>query len=693
MRAGLLAALAGVIASCGDDSETGPPPSPPRFGAATVEELLAEMTLEEKVDQMHGLGLATVGEGLWSTVPNERLAIPALKMVDGPRGVRAGSATAFPVGMARGATWDPALERRVGEAIGREAAAKGASVILAPTINILRHPAWGRAQETYGEDTVHIGELGVAFIEGAQEHVLASVKHFAANSIEDTRFEVDVAIDERSLREIYLPHFRRAVVDAHVGSVMSAYNSVNGSFCSENAVLLRDILKREWAFDGFVESDWVFGVQSTAAAARAGLDIEMPAGSFFGLSLADAVRNGDVDEAVIDEAVTRILRKKIELGKKLDPPLDPGAVESDEHVALAREVATRAMVLLKNEPDVETGVPPLPLPAAAGSIVVVGGLATVANLGDTGSSNVTPTQAVTPLQGIETRAGARSVVHISGPTLSAADLTTLAAADVTIVIVGLTTEEEGEGAISEGGDRETLGLPPEQDALIASVAAAAPKTIVVLEGGSAIVVRPWVDDVDALLMAWYPGMQGGNAIADVLFGDAAPGGRLPISFPRSAADLPAFDHTSPAVTYGFLHGYRYLDTNATEPEFPFGFGLSYTTFSYGGLEVDVTPASDGEIHVSLNVTNDGDREGDEVVQLYVRVDDSSYQRAPRDLRGFARVHLAAGETRPVAITLRKSDLAVYDVDVGSWVVEPATYTFEVAASSRDVRAEAQISIE
>ena len=203
--------------------------------------------------------MATVGEGLWSTVPNERLAIPALKMVDGPRGVRAGSATAFPVGMARGATWDPALERRVGEAIGREAAAKGASVILAPTINILRHPAWGRAQETYGEDTVHIGELGVAFIEGAQEHVLASVKHFAANSIEDTRFEVDVAIDERSLREIYLPHFRRAVVDAHVGSVMSAYNSVNGSFCSENAVLLRDILKGEWAFDGFVESDWVFG--------------------------------------------------------------------------------------------------------------------------------------------------------------------------------------------------------------------------------------------------------------------------------------------------------------------------------------------------------------------------------------------------------------------------------------------------
>ncbi|MBL8744607.1 MAG: glycoside hydrolase family 3 C-terminal domain-containing protein, partial [Myxococcales bacterium] len=520
--------------------------------------------------------------------------------------------------------------------------------------------AWGRAQETYGEDTVHIGAMGVAFIEGAQEHVLASAKHFAANSIEDTRFDVNVTIDERSLREVYLPHFRRAVVDARVASVMSAYNSVNGRFCSENPALLRDILKGEWAFDGFVESDWVFGVRSTAAAANAGLDIEMPAGSFFGLLLADAVRAGEVDESVIDEAVGRILRKKVEYAEKLEPVLDPAAVESTEHVALAREVARESIVLLKNDPVGPSG-PPLPLATGGGPIVVVGELAAIANLGDTGSSSVTPSEAVDPLAGITARTD-REVIHIPGPTLDATDLATIAAADAAIVVVGLTTQQEGEGAISEGGDRETLALPAEQDALVGDVAATATPTIVVLEGGSAIVVRPWIDDVDALLMAWYPGMQGGHAIADVLFGDVAPSGRLPISFPRAEADLPPFDHTSLEVEYGFLHGYRYLDANGSQPELPFGFGLSYTTFGYDGLVVEPSAIdASGELRIAIDITNEGDRDADEVVQLYVRKDVSDYERAPRDLRAFRRVHLAAGDTKTVELTLPVGELAVYDV--------------------------------
>jgi beta-glucosidase len=331
------------------------------------------MTLEEKVDQMHGSSLAAVDD-LFLTPDNARLGIPGFRMVDGPRGVRAGRATAFPVAMARGASFDPELERRVGRAIGREAAARGANVILAPTINILRHPAWGRAQETYGEDTTHIGAMGVAFIEGAQEHVLASAKHFACNSIEDTRFDVDVTIDERTLREVYLPHFRRAVVDAKVGSVMSAYNQVNGHYASENAHLIRDILKGEWAFDGFVESDWVFGTRSTVAAANAGLDIEMPAATYFGPWLVEAVQAGEVDEAVIDEAATRVVRKKVELGASMTPQLDPDVIESAEHLALAREAARAGMVLLKNEGA-------LPLARAAGTLVVVGELATVAEPG------------------------------------------------------------------------------------------------------------------------------------------------------------------------------------------------------------------------------------------------------------------------------------------------------------------------
>ncbi len=670
-----------LLLSCGDDSATLPPQTP-QFGSATPEELVQAMSLEEKVEQMHGSSLAAIDD-LFHTPENTRLKIPGFRMVDGPRGARAGKATAFPVAMSRGASFDPELERRVGRAIGREAAAKGANVLLAPTINVLRHPAWGRAQETYGEDTVHIGAMGAAFIEGAQEHVLASVKHFACNSIEDTRFDVNVTVDERTLREVYLPHFRRAVVDAKVASVMSAYNQVNGQFSSENPVLLRDLLKDEWGFDGFVESDWVFGTRSTVEAANAGLDIEMPAPNYFGQGLVDAVRAGEVDEAVIDEAVTRIVRKKTEYAAFMPPALDPDAVESEEHLALAREAASQGMVLLKNGGT-------LPLSRSGGTLVVVGALADVANLGDLGSSAVTPTSPVTPLAGIQAAAGSLEVVHLPGPTLSAADEAQIAAADAVVIVVGLTSADEGEDLFIEGGDRDTLSLHAEDEALISAVAALSDNTVVVLEAGSAIVVRPFVDEIEALLMAWYPGTQGGHAIADVLFGDVEPGGRLPISFPRSEADLPTFDHESLEVSYGFLHGYRHLDANASEPEFPFGFGLSYTSFSLS--DASVTPSqlsAEGELTVAVRVSNTGARTGSEVVQVYVRVEGSSVERAPRDLRGFQRVLLEAGQSEVVEITVAASDLAIW-TDAG-WELEPASYVLEVGTSSRDLGFELPLS--
>lgn len=667
IRVLLLSAFA-AAAACDDD----PPASPetPHFGAASAEALVAAMTLDEKVAEMHGTGAV---DELFETAPNERLGIPGLKMVDGPRGVRAGKATAFPVGAARGATWDVDLERRVGEAIGDEAAAKGANVLLAPTMNVLRHPAWGRAQETYGEDTTHVGAMAAAFIEGAQTHVMASAKHFACNSIEDTRFDVDVTVDERALREVYLPHFRRAVEDAHVASVMSAYNEVNGSPMSESVHLLRDVLKGEWGFQGFVESDWVFGTRSTVGAAMGGLDIEMPSGVYFG-GLADAVLAGSVPVSVVDEAATRVVRQKIAFADALVSNVDPSRVETDAHRALARDVAVASMVLLKNDGA-------LPLTRAPGKLVVVGPLAKTANLGDLGSSAVTPSKATSPLEGIQAAAAPLEVVYVEGPALTASDLTAITSATATIVIAGLTSDDEGEGLITKGGDRETLALRPEQEKMIADVAAASSKTIVVLEAGSAILVRPFVDTIEGLVMAWYPGMEGGAAIADVIFGDRAPGGRLPVSFPKAEADLVPFDHTSTSVTYGLLHGYRWLDAHASDVEFPFGFGLAYTTFTLGELTVERT---DGDVVLRLDVTNTGAREGDEVVQAYVGLPGSTVERAPRDLRAFGRVHLAPGETREVTLSFDEKALAYWDTGTAAWKLEPGTYTIDVGTSSRDL---------
>jgi beta-glucosidase len=668
--------LTPCLTACGPQ-ETPIKPGPP---ADRIEALLEAMTLEEKVAQMHGQSIAPLN-GLWPTRDDETHNIPGFKMVDGPRGVRAGKSTTFPVGMARGATWDPELEKRVGEAIGLETAAKGGNVLLAPTINVLRHPRWGRAQETYGEDTFHIGEMGVGFIEGAQKHVLASVKHFAANSIENTRYTVDVQVDERTLREVYTPQFEKAVKVAHVASVMSAYNRVNGHYCAENEHLLRDILKNDWAFDGFVESDWIFGTRSTVPSALAGLDIEMPIGAYYGPMLVTAVQNGEVPESIIDESVTRILRKKFEF--HLDEPavVDPAVVESAEHTMLAREVAAKSIVLLRNEANA------LPLDAmSTKKIAVIGALANTPNLGDTGSSSTVPSYAITPLDGLKARAGGISITHVPGPTISPAEETAIIEADAAIVIVGLTAEDEGEAIEGvSAGDRKSLALHPEDIALIENVKAKSAKTIVVLEGGSAITVEPWIQGTRAVLMAWYPGQEGGNALADILFGDVNPSGKLPLSFPVDETQLPPFVNDMDVVTYGYFHGYRHIDNEKLDPSFPFGFGLSYTKFAYSDLRLDATTIDKaGNVMAYVDVTNTGIRAGEEVVELYIAVPMSKATRAPRELRAFKRVMLDPGQKLTVDLPIRAAHLAYWDDATAAFVIEPTIYEVAVGPSSREL---------
>ncbi len=654
---------------------------------AHITALLSQLSLDQKIALMHGASTGLV-DGTWQVDGIAALGIPGLHMLDGPRGLSRFTnlhGTAFPVGMMRGATWDPALERRVGAAIAVEHRSAGADVVLAPTINILRHPRWGRAQETYGEDTHHLGEMGLGFVLGVQsEHLLASVKHFAANSIEDTRHTVDVTMDERTLREVYLPHFRRVIIDGHAGSVMSAYNQLNGAYCDVNAHLLTDILRTEWGFAGFVESDWLLGTHGSAESAIAGLDIEMPGAMHYRDLRADFER-GAIDQATIDLRVREILRGMFCFGLDAAPPRtrgvridDPTQRETAEHLALAREVARRGIVLLRNESAA------LPVGAAVRSIVVLGRNADEENIGDVGSSDVTPTDVVTALEGLTGRAGsAVTVTHVPGTSLDAAATSVVAAADVAIVVTGLRSSDEGEGDLA-AGDRESLEVPPAEVALIRAVAAANARTIVILEGGAALLTRPWESEVEAILFAFYPGARGGEAIADVVFGDAAPSGRLPFSIPVAETDLPPFDSTSPTVAYGYLHGYRYLEDASVAPAYPFGFGLSYTTFSLSNLRVSSATAHPGDaIDVTVTVTNEGGAAAIDTVELYVAAIGSAVVRAPEDLRGFGQIELAAHASADVTMTLRADDLRTWDSATSAWVLEPIDYELRASAFAGD----------
>ena len=697
-------------------------------------DLVEALTPAQRLDLMWGdadfwSGLAEMLQGGYNRRPYvaggvPELGIPGLRFTDGPRGVSLGASTCFPVAMARGATWDPALEERVGDVMGAEARAQGANLFGGVCVNVLRHPAWGRAQETFGEDPLHVGLMGAAFTQGVQRHVMACVKHFACNSIDNARFQVDVSISERVLHEVYLPHFKR-VVDAGVAVVMSAYNSVNGAWCGQHHDLLTTILKERWGFDGAVISDWVFGLRDARLGALGGLDVEMPFRQIYAHALPELVARGEVPEARIDDAALRLVRQQVRFAGAGDPERQSvDAVASDAHRALAREAAVESMVLLRNE--AVAGTPVVPLDAASlGSVAVIGVLASIANLGDVMSSNVHPPSVVTPLDGLRAALGpAVGVIHDDGSDAATAAVAARDA-DVAIVVVGYTERDEGEylprmdgrflrqfgvppiteadgAALARaaeqraerlpatdvsgptGGDRRSLTLHPEDEELVLAVVEAQPRTVVVVMAGSAVVTSRWHDAVPALLVLWYPGMEGGHALADVLLGRTDPGGRLPCVFPQDDRGLPPFDPDATAVTYELLHGHRLLEANDIAPAFPFGFGLSTTTFEHSGVEVAPIDVGSGDtVSVRVEVANIGDRAGSEVLQCYARAPESAVDRPPRWLVGFAKVRLGPGERTEVAIEVPVDRLAHYDETVHDFVVEATDYELIVGRHSLD----------
>jgi beta-glucosidase len=671
-------------------------------------------------------------------------------------------ATCFPVSMARGATWDVDLEEQIGEAIGRELRAVGADLYGGVCVNLLRHPAWGRAQETYGEDPCHVGAMGAALTRGVQRHAMACVKHFACNSMENARFQVDITVDEAALHEVYLPHFKR-IVDEGVAVVMSAYNSVNGhradgGWCGENRQLLTGVLRDEWGFAGFVISDWILGLRDAATSLHAGLDVEMPYRMIRAGHLPAALADGTVTWAEVDGAVRRVVATRDRFAEVLSQPV-PGreVLACPEHRALAREAAATSAVLLRNE-QVD-GSPVLPLdPASLTSLALVGALADQVNLGDGGSSDVWAPEVATVADGLRHALDGSGTSRTSGtsgtsggPVVRCDDgaeparaATLAASADVAVVVVGYTRADEGEfigefatahltdlfpgeddpdlvrsfessiaterlieppkhvaartepGGFAVGGDRLSLRLHPSDVALIRSVSAANPRTVVVIVAGSAVVTAEWDSDVPAVVQAWYSGMEGGHGLADVLVGRVDASGRLPFSVPRDESDLPEFDAAATSFTYDAWHGYWYLDRNGTPAAYPFGFGLSYATFTLESAEVEVglgpaaaSPAAAQAFVVHATVANTGHRPGRDLVQVYAR---RSHSDRPFRLVGFALVDIEAAGRAQVAVSVRSEALAERDVEAHAMVVRPGTYDIRVARHAGDPGIPSQVVI-
>jgi beta-glucosidase len=653
-----------------------------------VELLLAKMTLQEKIAQMSGdggdlvllkLGIYVLGlkrfPNMYSGY-NERLGIPPLSFTDGPRGIVIGNATCFPAAMTRGASFDPALEQRVGEAIGREARASGANYFAGLCVNLLRHPAWGRAQETYGEDSFHLGAMGVALMRGVQsQHVMVCAKHFAVNSIENSRFYLDVQIDEETLHEIYLPHFK-TLVDAGLDSLMSAYNQLNGEYCGHSHTLLHEILREQWGFNGFVSSDWLWGIYETIKPANAGMDIEMPRGNFYARKLQKAVQRGDVPLEKIDATVRRILTAKLRWLIHLpDKKIDKKIIACRQHRELARESAEQSMVLLQNN-----GILPWHEKNLSGkTIAVIGELAAMPCLGDHGSSRVSPPEIATFLDGLRQRAAAdiRIVYHDGKDMAQAADIAHRA--DIVLLAAGYHAEDEGENLTSNrkpvakpkvqrGGDRASLYLLEKQQQLIAAVCGANKNTVVALVAGSAVMMNQWQDKPAAILFTGYPGMEGGHALARILFGDVNPSGKLPFTIPASEEQLPAFDRWAAVARYDYFHGYALCDHLQQAPAFSFGFGLSYTTFFISTPQLNQQHYKpDDTVCITVSIRNTGTCDGAEVVQCYIGQLNPVIQPAPvKRLCAFEKVWLAAGEEKSITLRIPVQQLARYDGQTKQW---------------------------
>ena len=658
---------------------------------AQAKALCGELTLKEKLRMLSGRGffarngydLITKGQK-YNCRPClaggvKRLGIPAVVFSDGPRGVVMGRSTCFPVPMARGASFDDALEYEIGSAMADEVTAQGGNYFAGICINLLRNPRWGRAQETYGEDPYLLGRMGAALTRAVQDKgVIACPKHYAVNSIENIRFDVDVSADEKTLHEVYLPHFK-ACIDAGAMSIMGAYNLFRGEHCCESKYLLKDVLRDRWGFTGFTISDFLMGVRNAPKALKAGLDIEMPQKLRYA-SLPLDLKRGRVSIGDIDASVQSVLRGLIKITPRLKRA-PASVVACEKHAELAKRAALEGTVLLKND-----GV--LPLQKSA-RVAVIGRYANRINVGDHGSSSVFAPYTVTPYEGLCAVFGRENVVLCEG-TDFAKKRSEIASCGAVLLCVGSDYRQEGENLANfsksdrttekaMGGDRYSLRIPPEEARLIKSACEAFDRVIVNIIGGSAYVIEEWKALPGAILHSFYGGMEGGAALAELLAGKANPCGRLPFTIAKNENDYPDFlfpgDKTC-EIAYGYYHGYTLLDREKKEPAYPFGFGLSYTTFAYD----DIRARDAGDAYeIALTARNTGDRDGKTVVQVYAG--------APGDhpvklLKGFRKVFVGAGESVRVTIDIAKDDLRFCDPDRKTRYLEDA-YTFFVGQHSGD----------
>ena len=673
--------------------------------AANFINRVSELTLEEKAS-------LCLGSDFWHTAAVERLGIPAIMVSDGPHGLRAqlgeadhvglmGSApaTCFPTASALGSSWNPELFGTVGEALALEANKLGVSVVLGPGINMKRSPLCGRNFEYVSEDPWLAGELATAMVQGTQHHgVGTSLKHYAANNQEDDRLRVSAEVDERTLREIYLPAFERVVKSAQPWTIMCAYNKINGSYASEHHWLLTEVLREEWGFEGLVVSDWG-AAHDRVAALRAGLDLEMPPD--LGVSdaaVVAAIRDGSLDESILDETARRVLH----LIDRSQPALaDDVSVDFDEHHALARRAAQESAVLLKNAGHL------LPLQPEMGSMVaVIGEFARTPRYQGAGSSQVNPTRVDVALDELQSALAGRAEVRFAagfgvGTTDNDEQLLREAVdlareADHVVVFLGLPAEEE-----SEGFDRTHLDLPANQLVMLYALAEVHDRLIVILANGGVVRISSWEDRVSAILECWLSGQAAGGAAVDLLLGVANPSGKLAETIPVRLQDNSShlnFPGEEGVVRYGerIFIGYRAYDTLIQQVNYPFGFGLSYTSFHIDDVGVSAAgsvAAGDLQVTVSASVTNTGQRAGAEVVQVYVGDVEASVSRPLRELKGFAKVFLEPGETQQVSCQLDERAFAFWSARFQRWVVEPGEFMIAVGNSSRHLVATETISID
>jgi beta-glucosidase len=685
-----------------------------------IDSLIHALTLEEKVALIHSESSFTTGG-----VP--RLGIRHWVMSDGPHGVRKeqgtdyvaddnglDSATYLPVGVTLASTWNPDLGYSYGTVLGSEASYRGKDVILGPGVNIIRTPLNGRNFEYLSEDPFLASKMVVGYIKGVQDQeISACVKHFAVNNQEIDRNTVNVEVSERALREIYLPAFKAAVQSGNVNLLMGAYNKFRGQYCTTNRYLMNTIVKGEWGFKGVVVSDWG-SVHNTMEAIENGTDVEMGTDLslgpkpdyrkyFMGDTVVSLVKAGKVDEKLIDEKVRR--RLGVMMKTKMFGTRKPGSFNTAEHQAVALKVAQEGIVLLKNDHV-------LPLNAGAlKTIAVIGANANRKHAGAGGSSQVNAKYEITALAGIRKQVGDKvKVTYAPGyeikrdgkpdARLIAEAVKAAKSADLVLYVGGWIhgySDAWNDNAFdSESVDKPSMNLPFGQDELIEAVEKANPNAIVVLYGGAATDMSRWENTSKAIVQAWYPGMEGGHALAQILFGEINPSGKLPMSFPKKLSESPAhalgeYPGKDGVVHYneGIFVGYRYFDTKHVDPLFPFGYGLSYTTFSFSGLKVD---AAGGSVSVKFEVKNTGSVPGAEVAQVYVKDDESTVEKADKELKGFLKVFLQPGESKTVELTLGEDAFQYYDETKKQWVLEPGNFTILVGNSSRDIKLKGEVKL-